>query len=388
MDARMQALSTEHKSLGKRKSPGLDEEDEEYEEVKKSKKPRTRQDVVDYLAEKFAEQFHKRRSQTAPSELRQSVVDSSKPLSNHMGVPGRDGTLQQFVHWLAIIYKRWVNRGGEDSDTFYRGLAHMLLLSSPGAGETTFLVNLLSKLRTWLDGQEEDLWHFIRRAMYSNFVLSDYQKTVVQGFLDALKGLAGKSSKWSMMFLLRVDEDQDASLERDKGLFESCASAIRLLHASLSPLDHASLSPLDPSEERQTYAGFLQSLDLDIVKSLSLSELIEFWRTALTVPRSEMMLVVPLIDEANAATGTFVPRDSETATWVKELLSEVICDMSHNSKKPPTLIVPLTATTQWTAVDLGTEERWTVSWRSQAGLLSVRALQTPWWVRTAPELAE
>lgn len=54
------------------------------------------------------------------------------------------------------------------------------------------------------------------------------------------------------------------------------------------------------------------------------------------------------------------------ATWVKEFLDEIICNMSRRSDKAPTLIVPLTVTTEWTSVDLSNQDVWTVSGRSRA----------------------
>ena len=52
-------------------------------------------------------------------------------------------------------------------------------------------------------------------------------------------------------------------------------------------------------------------LDMEAVKQLTLNKLIRFWRTAMGVPPAETMLVVPLLDEANGATGTFVDRPTK-----------------------------------------------------------------------------
>ena len=87
------------------------------------------------------------------------------------------------------------------------------------------------------------------------------------------------------------------------GLDASSGEVLRLLHASLSPLD--------PEEPREDYIGFVGKLHPEVVKQLMLHNLVNFWRTALSVPPTETMLVVPLLDEANAATGTFVDRKTK-----------------------------------------------------------------------------
>ncbi len=102
---------------------------------------------------------------------------------------------------------------------------------------------------------------------------------------------------------LRVDDAQSADLELVKNFTASCASALRLLHASLSPLD--------PEEPREKYESFLDRLEPDVIKHLTVNKLVQFWRTATSVPPSETMLVVPLLDEANAATGTFADRPTK-----------------------------------------------------------------------------
>ena len=93
-------------------------------------------DVAKYLLENFGQRLRNMRSQPPPGKRRElkEPLDTRKGLSQHLSVLGRDGTLQHFVYWAAVIYKRWVGRGGESSNEFRRGLAHLLLLCFPGAG--------------------------------------------------------------------------------------------------------------------------------------------------------------------------------------------------------------------------------------------------------------
>ena len=77
------------------------------------------------------------------------------------------------------------------------------------------------------------------------------------------------------------------------------------------------------------------------------------------------------------------------ATWVKELLSIVIEETTQvTTDLPPTLIIPLTASTRWASVDLSTEASWTLSGLSSAVVLPTRALQMPDRVKVALELAQ
>ena len=71
------------------------------------------------------------------------------------------------------------------------------------AGKSTFLAMLLRMLQAWLCQKDDDLLQFIRCAMYTKSELRPEEQTVVCGFLAALKGLAGKDSKWNMTFLVR-----------------------------------------------------------------------------------------------------------------------------------------------------------------------------------------
>ncbi len=62
------------------------------------------------------------------------------------------------------------------------------------------------------------------------------------------------------------------------------------------------------------------------------------------------------------------------ATWVKELLTEVIFEMPQMpGGKPPTLMVPLMAATTWTAWDLSPEDSWSIAWNSTAVQLNDRS---------------
>ncbi len=91
-------------------------------------------DVVNYLVEKFGKQFRERRSQPPSAEPRHGQMDPGKQLVQPLGALGQDSALQHFVHWLAVIYKRWVGRGGESCKDFRSGVAYMALMCCPGPG--------------------------------------------------------------------------------------------------------------------------------------------------------------------------------------------------------------------------------------------------------------
>lgn len=121
---------------------------------------------------------------------------------------------------------------------------------------------------------------------------------------------------------LRVDAAPSADLERKKGLDVSSSVALRLLHASLSSLDP------DPEEPREKYENFLNSLDMEVAQQLTLNKVIMFWRSALNVPPDETLMVVPLLDEANAAVGTFIDRPTrEVSSRVHGSHTKVLLDL-------------------------------------------------------------
>ncbi|CAL8463695.1 g3229 [Coccomyxa elongata] len=286
-----------------------------------------------------------------PAERRQDQVNPGKQLVQPLGVLGQESALQQFVHWLAVIYKRWVGRGGESSNEFRMGVAYMALMCCPGPGKSEFLTSLLPQLLAWLDSDKEDLLQFLRSAMYSYTVLRPEEQKNVQDFLPALEGLAGKRSEWHMVFLLRVNDAPTADLERKLGLDESSASALRLLHASC----------------------LLWTLAMSIRRNMQ--NLKRIWtqtsESGYRWGRSSSSGAQPStcrLRRQCVARVTFVSRTSKKkATWVKELLSEVILEMNHMPcGKPPTLIVPLTAATTWTSWDLSPEDSWSVAWNSTA----------------------
>ena len=77
------------------------------------------------------------------------------------------------------------------------------------------------------------------------------------------------------------------------------------------------------------------------------------------------------------------------ATWVKELLStEIHWTSQRLIDRLPTLIMPLTASTRWAAVDLSTEASWTLSGLAHAVVLPARALQMQDAVQVGLELAQ
>ena len=92
--------------------------------------------VVSYLQEHFTEALRAVHSEEAPGKLRESdKLNSNEDLPSQLKVKGRSRTYLLLVANLARIFRRWKKRDASvDSLDFQRGLAHLLLLSSPGSG--------------------------------------------------------------------------------------------------------------------------------------------------------------------------------------------------------------------------------------------------------------
>lgn len=98
-------------------------------------------DVVNYLLDNFKQCFCEIRAQLPPDEGQtlEGPLDTGMALAQHVSVLGRDSTIQHFVYWLAVIFRRWVTRGGVSDNEFYRGLVHLTLLCTPWAGMDVLL---------------------------------------------------------------------------------------------------------------------------------------------------------------------------------------------------------------------------------------------------------
>ena len=96
--------------------------------------------VVEYLVQSFGDALRVVHAEVAPGVLRQGPLQPDLSLPIQMRVVGRDRTYECLIAMMARIYKRWQRRSATvDDGEFRRGLAHLLLLSSPGTG------NFLSK---------------------------------------------------------------------------------------------------------------------------------------------------------------------------------------------------------------------------------------------------
>lgn len=82
-------------------------------------------------------------------------------------------------------------------------------------------------------------------------------------------------------------------------------AALRILHAALSPLD--------TSAPRMSFRKLVANIDKDMRRSVHLTDVLELIRTALGVPPDEILLLVLMTDESNAAEGCFGQGEVQTA---------------------------------------------------------------------------
>ncbi len=89
------------------------------------------------LMDQFGARFHSVHTDPVPGAQRQpgATLEGSAGLPEFMTLEGRDATLKQFIYWSAVTFRRWYFRGVEQSNEYRRGLAQLLLLSFPGAGD-------------------------------------------------------------------------------------------------------------------------------------------------------------------------------------------------------------------------------------------------------------
>ena len=70
---------------------------------------------------------------------------------------------------------------------------------------------------------------------------------------------------------------------------------------------HSAVSSLDLHEPRMTYWDFASNIDEDVREAMELSDVLQFIRESLSVAHEEVLLIVPLVDEGNAAENSFGP---------------------------------------------------------------------------------
>lgn len=99
-------------------------------------------EIVSWLDEKFGDDLRRVHLMDLPGARRTGERVDKGTLQEYMSLEGREKTLQQFIYWAAIMFRRWCLRGGNDSTEYYRGLSQELFVSFPGAGaqELYFLV--------------------------------------------------------------------------------------------------------------------------------------------------------------------------------------------------------------------------------------------------------
>ena len=108
------------------------------------------------------------------------------------------------------------------------------------------------------------------------------------------------------MLFARVSDVKTAKLEREYGLDSTTASALRLLYAALTPLN--------PSAARLNYEQYLADMDDNVRQQLMVLHVLDFVRQASSLPKEVPLLIVPMIDEGNAAEGTIQPRSNPEVT--------------------------------------------------------------------------
>ncbi|CAL8469841.1 g9383 [Coccomyxa elongata] len=277
--------------------------------------------------------------------LRQKVahsVDIVKHLLQHYGQAVQNVHTEEApgVAMLARIYKRWQRRSSlSDTVEFRRGLAHLVLLSSPGTGKTTVLHGLLLWLREFLEQEEAQALDFIAWAMYSgpfSAILPEGADLVCE-FLGALRRTAGPPHHLAMLW---AQQDANADVERDWGITAEHGPALRLLYACLCP--QSSNPPIK-------YSRFIEQMDVNVRQRVSVKHVLDFMRTALGVPEGELFLLLVLVDGGNHAEGAWEHngKPNQELTWLQQSLSKLVSTNGSAGPSSRSLVVPLTATTQW-----------------------------------------
>ena len=116
--------------------------------------------------------------------------------------------------------------------------------------------------------------------------------------------------------LARVADAADAYA--DRGLSVQTASAVRLLYAALQSLNWAA------------YWQFVESLHPYVRERLTIPDVLDFLRIALEVPADEYLLLVPLIDKAHRAKGSFGGQDRGQKVTQLSCLISIGCRISFD----------------------------------------------------------
>ena len=74
-------------------------------------------------------------------------------------------------------------------------------------------------------------------------------------------------------------------------------TAMRVLYSALTPLDN--------NAPRMQYTVFTASIDEDVRRAMDLSDVLQFIRESLSVAPEKVLLIVPMVDEGNAAEKCF-----------------------------------------------------------------------------------
>ena len=103
------------------------------------------------------------------------------------------------------------------------------------------------------------------------------------------------------MQLARIRHYPEADLE--DGLRPQAATAVRLLFATTQYLEDV--------PGTTSYYTFLHGLEASVREKLSIQDVMVLLRLALDVPAGEMLVLVPLVDEAHRAEGVWGGEISE-----------------------------------------------------------------------------
>ena len=63
-------------------------------------------------------------------------LEGKEDLAAYLVVEGRESTFVQWLYWTAAAFRRWIRGGSQDYNEYSRGIAQLLLLSIPGAGDS------------------------------------------------------------------------------------------------------------------------------------------------------------------------------------------------------------------------------------------------------------
>ncbi|GAQ91329.1 hypothetical protein KFL_007660030 [Klebsormidium nitens] len=329
--------------------------------------------VVEWLVSEYGDLLKKAHSREPLGALRDGGFDPEAAIQDHIRLQGRKEAFECCITLMANIFSIWKRRNPNlDQRDYRRHVVHLLLLSCPGSGKTTFLTYILRWLREWLKKPSAYLKGWLGGTMFGEGNLSGEKLKLVHEMLGALRIAAG-STGFHTFGMLRVEEEGVSTTEAEAadGFTAKNAPALRLLYALLCPLDST------PSEKPPGgYYSFLRRFSegpSTVKDRILIQDVVAFAREGLEIPEGELLLMPLLIDEGNIAKGVFLnenpPQTGDNPTWLKWFLSKITL-ANNDDTSNLNLIIPITATTRWDSTSL----QWTASGQAQATYIPLKPL--------------